>query len=252
MKLNLTYDLEAWANIIQQVVARNPHQGPCQYVYLTITRGSDSSRSYYHPSLDLPATCYACSVPFTPPSNIANGRLVSHLDIRWGLCHIKANGLTANVILRNFARDHQADESLLHRDGWITECASSNVFLVMQGKVYTTPTSHNILPGVTRAAVIDYCKAARFPVIEAPIQWSQAKYADEIWITSSCVKFKPLLKWTATLLAMAKRAQCGTQSISTINNRCKQYAGPTINIKALGQVDYYNLPGDAGIYPNTR
>ena len=100
------------------------------------------------------------------------------------MCHVKANGLTANVMLRTYATDHNATETLLHRNGKITECSSSNIFIVYDSKVYTTPATCNILSGITRKSVINLCAKNNTPVIEQEVNWSNLVHADEIWITS--------------------------------------------------------------------
>jgi D-alanine transaminase len=106
-------------------------------------------------------------------------------DNRWGRCDIKATSLLPNVLLRNEAVRRGAYDAILIRDGWLTEGAASNVFVVHGGQVRTPPNSAQILPGVTRALVLELARRAGHRAVESAVRADELTTADEIWITSS-------------------------------------------------------------------
>ncbi len=87
----------------------------------------------------------------------------------------------------------EAEEALLvdSRDQ-IHEGASSNVFIVTGGVVWTPPLQAGILPGITREVVMRALRADGLPVRERPIRVRQLLAADEVFITSSIREIVPI------------------------------------------------------------
>src|SRR5581483_5594633 len=85
-----------------------------------------------------------------------------------------------------------AVEAILVRDGWVTEGAASNVFIVRGGTIYTPPNGPFILPGVTRALAL--AAANGIPAREEPIAEVALFEADEIWLTSSMREILPVTR----------------------------------------------------------
>src|SRR5690606_19464027 len=73
---------------------------------------------------------------------------------------------------------------LLDPDGYVTEGTSGNVFFVAGGELLT-PTTRNILPGITRAVVLDLARRLGVAVREADVTPDQAAAADEAFVTST-------------------------------------------------------------------
>ncbi|MCW8829274.1 MAG: aminotransferase class IV, partial [Gammaproteobacteria bacterium] len=115
-------------------------------------------------------------------------------DFRWKLCHIKAIALLPNILLRQQAVEAGAEEAIMLRDGFVTEGAASNVFIVNNGVVLTPPKSNLLLPGVTRDLVVELCQQNGLPCVEGAISEMQLKEADEIWLTSSSREIIPVTR----------------------------------------------------------
>ena len=113
-------------------------------------------------------------------------------DIRWHRCDIKATTLLANVLVRQQAKDHGAMEAILVRDGYATEGAASNLFIVDDDQLITPPKSEHLLPGITRDLVLELAAEAELPYAEANISHEQLETADEIWLTSSTREIMPV------------------------------------------------------------
>jgi len=117
---------------------------------------------------------------------------VTHEDFRWQRCDIKSISLLGNVLLRQFALEAGAHEAILLRDGRVTEGASSNVFVVHGGQLYTPPHSHLLLPGVTRDLLVEVLADTDDAVREAPITEQMLRAAEEIWLSSSGRELAPV------------------------------------------------------------
>ena len=87
-----------------------------------------------------------------------------------------------------------ADEAILVRDGFITEGAASNVFIVNGGEVKTPPVSTEILASVTRDFLIEVLNATPFDVNQCPVSEADLRAATEIWCTSSSRELFPVTK----------------------------------------------------------
>jgi D-alanine transaminase len=113
-------------------------------------------------------------------------------DIRWSNCHIKAITLLPNSLLKQQAQEAGAQEALLIRDGYLTEGAASNAYVVINGTIYTSPKDEKVLPGITREVVIKLAVDNGIPLIEEAVTEDQLRHADEIWMSSSTKEVLPI------------------------------------------------------------
>jgi len=173
-----------WTALITELVSRQPyaHQG----VYLQVTRGV-AKRDHTFPQ-DVPPTVFMMSNPLaTPtPDQVATGvAVVTAEDNRWHRCDLKTISLVGNVLMRQLAADAGAVETVMFRDGFLTEASASNVLVVIGGRIVVPPTDNLILPGVTCAAALEFAREAGMPVDVRPVSKAEALGADEMWLSSS-------------------------------------------------------------------
>ena len=97
-------------------------------------------------------------------------------------------------LAREEARAAGADEVLLvSPDGELLEGAASNVFVVRSGgDIFTPPLSADILPGVTRATVLELCGPLGIIAHEAPVPLEMLRWASEVFVTNSVQEILPL------------------------------------------------------------
>jgi D-alanine transaminase len=106
-------------------------------------------------------------------------------DNRWLRCDIKAISLLPNVLLRQLAVDADCVETILIRDGFLTEGAASNIFVVRSGVLLTSPKGNLMLPGITYDVVLELAGANGVPCQVRQVTESELRGADEVWLTSS-------------------------------------------------------------------
>ena len=155
-------------------------------IYLQITRGVAPRDHAFPPNLAPTVFAYAAPLKYPPAEEVERGiTAITAPDIRWLRCDIKAIALLPNAMLRSQALDASAAEAILLRDGFMTEGAASNIFVVRGGRLITPPKGPLILPGVTRDLVLELAKAHGIPHAEQPVTEAELRAADEVWMTSS-------------------------------------------------------------------
>lgn len=175
---------DEWAERIERVSAAAAWED--QGVYLQVTRGP-GPRDHAFPA-EVRPTVFVMAMPLAPPAGELVDRGVAAItvaDNRWLRCDIKSVSLLANVLLRQLSVDAGAGETILIRDGMLTEGSASSVFIVKDGKLLAPPQSHLMLPGITYDVVLELAQLHNMPHAVRPIREEELRGADEIWLTSS-------------------------------------------------------------------
>ena len=191
IRLKNPFNNEDWKNLLEQIIAQN--EGEDQYLYLHITRGV-AKRDHAFP-VNVPPTVFIMSNPLLPPPAellVSGTSAVTALDNRWIRCDVKAISLLPNVLLRQLAVDVHALETILIRDGFLTEGAASNIFVVKNKVLLAPPKSHLMLPGITYDVVLELAAANQIPHEIREISESEVRTADEILLTSSTKEIMPI------------------------------------------------------------
>jgi D-alanine transaminase len=182
-----------WEVIFNELVLRNP-AGADRSIYLEVTRGAGQGRDHLYDTTLVPTVFVMCR-PVTPKNYDKGITAITHEDIRWKNCNIKAITLLPNIMLKQIAlKTDGSSEVILLRDGMVTEGAASNVFIFSNGKVTTPPKARTILPGVTRDLLLELLQQAGIPYQEAEVTEQQLRSADEIWITGSLSGIAPVVQ----------------------------------------------------------
>lgn len=186
------YSNREWEEIYRAVLEKNPGDGD-RSLYVQVTRGTGEREHLYDGSLT--PSVFVMSKPAPAKIYKTGISAITHPDIRWQYCYIKAITLLPGVMLRQLAfRTDGSQEAILIRDGMVTEGAASNVFIVRDGKVTTPAKGENILPGITRDLLVELLQSASVPCYEADITEAALMEADEIWITGSLSGIAPVVR----------------------------------------------------------
>ncbi|MDF1620888.1 D-amino-acid transaminase [Pseudothioclava nitratireducens] len=183
--------------IHRELVARNGIEEGM--VYLQVTRGNPGDRDFAFPD---PATTKPTLVLFTQnkpgladnPQAQKGIKVISIEDIRWGRRDIKTVQLLYPSMGKMMAKKAGCDDAWLVEDGFVTEGTSNNTYIVKDGKIITRNLSHDILHGITRAAVLRFAKEAQMVVEERPFTIEEAQGADEAFFTSASAFVMPVVE----------------------------------------------------------
>ncbi len=192
ISLSLEYDGRKWRSVLEELLNLNQVSGDTT-VYIQVTRGA-AERNHFYQSGYTP-TVFAMCKPLSGLEVSMGISAILHEDIRWEYCHIKSVALLPNVLLKQYARDKDGShEAILSRDGYVTEGAASNVFIVLDNTVRTPPKSNRLLPGITRDLVVELIGKSGDTCLEVPVAEKELLQADEIWITSSTLGVAPVVR----------------------------------------------------------
>ncbi|MEP7061154.1 MAG: D-amino acid aminotransferase [Betaproteobacteria bacterium] len=173
-----------WAELIADLVERQPFDD--QSVYFQVTRGV-AKRDHAFP-VGVPPTVFMMSNPLPLPSaeQVKRGvAVVTAEDNRWLRCDLKTTSLLGNVLMRQLATDAGAVETVMFRDGYLTEASASNVLAVIDGVIVAPPKDNRILPGITYDATLDFARGAGLRFDVRPVTRAEALGAQELWLSSS-------------------------------------------------------------------
>lgn len=180
-----------WAALMAELIAQN--EGDDQTIYFHVTRGV-AKRDHAFPKGVVPTVFMMSSPLAIPPRELCESGVsaVSAVDNRWDRCDIKAISLLPNVLLRQIAIDHGAVETVMFRDGILTEGAASNIFAVENGVILAPPKDNHMLPGITYDLILELAAASGIPLEIGKYSEARIRAANELWLTSSTKEVLPI------------------------------------------------------------
>ena len=184
VKIRNPYTRAQWRGHIYRLIDAQPHDD--QGVYFQVTRGV-AKRDHAFPKAIEP-TVFMMANPLVnpPPVQVEKGATaVSAQDFRWLRCDIKSISLIGNCLLRQLSAEVGGAETILFRDGRLTEASASNAFIVKRGVIQSPPKSNLILPGITYDVVVEIAQAVKIPLEFRDVTEAEVRAADEVWLTSS-------------------------------------------------------------------
>lgn len=155
------------------------------FVYFQLTRGTTPIRNHCFPADSIKPNLWVNIFPKNIADTYKKVKLITMDDVRFLYCNIKTLNLIPSVIASQRAKELGCDETILHRNGRVTECAHSNVHIIKNGTLITAPTDNLILPGIARKHIISACNKLNIPVEERPYMLEELFDADEILISSA-------------------------------------------------------------------
>jgi D-alanine transaminase len=187
---------EEWLAIHRALVARN---GVTEgMVYLQVTRGNPGDRDFAYPTPETEPTVvlFTQSKPGLADNPVAKTgmKVISIPDLRWARRDIKTVQLLYPSMGKMAAKKAGVDDSWFVEDGVVTEGTSNNAYIVRGNRIITRQLSHDILHGITRAAVLRFAAEAQMEVEERPFTIAEAQAADEAFISSASAFVMPVVE----------------------------------------------------------
>lgn len=184
---------DGWLALVRELIAAQPADD--QLVYIEITRGV-ALRDHVMPEGITP-TVFVMTSPMKPPSAEQRHQGVACTtarDFRWERGDIKSISLLGNVLARQMSADHGAIETIMFRDGWLTEASGSNVWVVHEGALLGPPKSVHVLDGIRVDLLAELCADVGIAYNLRPIAESDVRSADEIILTSATKEVLPVTR----------------------------------------------------------
>lgn len=225
LEIKFTYDTKTLLDIARKLSGENGITNG--ELYIEITRGEapryhpypkNTNPNFFmvlNPLRQMPEGCWDKGV-----------KVITQPDIRWGYCHLKSINLLPNVLAKEKAKRACAYEAFLTRKDnvgdYLTECTSSSIFVVKKDVLYT-PELDNILPGTTRAAVIEIAESLGILVKEKKVYLEECLEALEVFLTSTVSEVMPVVKIDANVISNGKPGILAVKIQSEYRNFIKEH-----------------------------
>jgi D-alanine transaminase len=191
------HDREAWLQRCRQLMntQREKTGATDQLVYIQVTRGV-APRDHVMPEGLSPTVFMMCN-PMRPPTAEQRHQGVSCVtarDFRWEHGDIKSISLLGNVMARQISADAGALETIMFRNGWLTEAAASNVWIVHEGALLGPPKSEHVLEGIRVELLRELCEESGVAYNLRPIAEADVLSADEVLLSSATKEILPVTR----------------------------------------------------------
>jgi D-alanine transaminase len=133
--------------------------------------------------------------PMKPPTAEQRHKGVACItarDFRWERADIKSTSLLGNVLARQMSADRGAVETILFRNGLLTEASASNVWVVHEGAVLGAPKSEHVLEGIRYELIKELCEECGIAYNLRPIPEGEVLAADELMLSSATKEILPV------------------------------------------------------------
>jgi D-alanine transaminase len=166
-----------------------------QSIYIQVTRGPMAVRNHAFPKQVTPTVVLLAEPMTTPPAAQREQGIaaVSAADIRWLRCDLKTTSLLANCLLRQMAVSAGCVETVLFRDGFLTEGSASSIFVIKDGTLLAPIKNHLMLPGITYDVVLELAAQHGLPHQVRDVTEAETRAADELWMCSSTKEVLPVV-----------------------------------------------------------
>lgn len=162
-------------------------------IYVEVTRG-EARRAHHFPEKYTPNELIYVE-NFEDPykhSRQTGVKVVTFEDIRWARNDIKATGMTANCLAAQHAVENGCVESILIKNGIIMEGSHTSVFAVKDGNLVVSPSSQNVLPGITKQLVIELARQAGVATVEGLINEDEVGRLEELFLSATPEEVLPV------------------------------------------------------------
>ena len=184
------------AAIADRLLAENGLSDADATVYVQVTRGAPEKRSHAFPAGVAPTVYVAAQAhPRHPDERYEAGvKAILVEDTRWKRRDIKTISLLPNVLANQRAHELGAFEALFVEDGNVLEGSHSNLFAVLDGVARTHPATREILPGITRAVILELAREVGVETREEPIPRDALGAASELFLTGTTTEVMPVTR----------------------------------------------------------
>lgn len=189
------YPRPAWLEIVRQLIddLAASTQAHKQLIYIQVTRGV-ALRDHIMPKGLQPSVFVMASEMKQPSSDQREQGVacVTADDFRWEKAHIKSTSLLGSVLARQISADVGAVETVMFRNGYLSEGAASNVWLVKDGAVLGPPKDQLLLEGIRFGLIEEMCRAQQIPFELRRITRAEVLDADELLLSSATKEVLPI------------------------------------------------------------
>jgi branched-chain amino acid aminotransferase len=198
LMLDIPYSVEDLCEITVELVERNRHQ---QDIYIRPLAYKSAELVANLKLQELESDFTLITVPFGSYLGADTLRCCTsswrRVDDPMIPARLKISGIYVNSILaKTEATMAGFDEAIiLNHDGHVCEGSGENLFMVVNGRIYTSSLEDNVLPGITRDTVMQLAQSELgLEVVERTIDRSELYLADEVFLTGTAAHLTPVIQ----------------------------------------------------------
>ena len=187
ISIPMTLSVGEWERVIRDGIDRSQLE-ECK-VYIQITRGV-APREHTFPSSSIPTMVMTVRDIASIDAVLRQGGVsaITLPDQRWGRCSIKSLNLLPNLLAKQQAKEQEAFEAILIKDGVVTEGTSSNVMMASDDVLVTPALSDQLLAGVTRQELLSLARHAGIQVEERVVKQDELMEAQEVFLAGTTIE----------------------------------------------------------------
>jgi aminodeoxychorismate lyase len=189
-KIKLPFALKEIQRFAAQLIEENKMSDAI--LRLTLTRGT-GERGYTPGNENKPTL--AMTLHAAPETPVEWNLITSSFRIPAAdpISSFKTTSKILHVLARAEAKEKGADEALLvNTNGEVAETASGNLFWIYHDQICTVPTGRGVLPGVTRAVVLEICQTLGLQTNKCVIKPEALRNSEGIFVTQSALGIIPV------------------------------------------------------------
>ncbi len=204
LRIPLPYPPKEIQKFVAQLIEANAQ--PEGVLRITLTRGA-GERGYTPPAQCGPPTLVMTLHPLPPmpadePTQWSMITSSYHIPASGAMSSFKTTSKILHVFARIEAHERGADEALLlNTNGEVAETAGGNIFWVYQNSICTVPTGRGVLPGITRAVVLEICQSLGLEASKRVIKPQHLRNAEGIFVTQSVLGIVPVVAFDGEVVA---------------------------------------------------
>ena len=190
-----------WRELVLRLMAAyaktvdKPLQQTDQLIYIQITRGVAMRDHIIPPGLTPTVFVTSNRLYIYPEVQRAQGvACVTADDFRWKKAHVKSTSLAGAVLARQISADVGATETVMFRDGFLSEAAASNMWVVQDGRLIGTPRDNLVLEGIRYGLFESLCREAGIPFELRRLSRDEVFAADELLVSSATKEVLPVTR----------------------------------------------------------
>lgn len=159
-----------------EMLGVDPRQCPVEVVIATWEWGAYLGADALEKGVDVAVSSWRRMAPDTHPAMAKTG----------------GNYINSQMVVMEARRHGYVEGIVLDVQGYVSEGSGENIFVIMDGKIYTPPVGNSILTGITRAFAITLAEEKGYRVLEQQIPREMLYIADELFFTGTAAEITPI------------------------------------------------------------
>lgn len=165
-------------------------------VYIQVTRGVAKRAHHYPEKIEPNQLIYVEHFEDPCKQMRETGvKVMSYHDYRWQRNDLKVTSLMANCMAAQVAHENGCIEVVqIGSDGYVTEGSHTSIFAVKDGKILVSPSSSQVLPGITKQQILELSAATNIGLNETRVKKDELKDVDEMFLTGTPEEIVPIVR----------------------------------------------------------